>query len=76
MKHLGETQRAVLAVLRDGRARTTQELIEQIWGGDPEGGPDNAPEALCDALRRLRKRGVPVERVRLQCYRLKTEVAA
>ncbi|WP_341909652.1 hypothetical protein [Ferrovibrio terrae] len=70
MKQLGETQRALLARLQTGRAATLKELIEAVWGEDPDGGPDDAPDAVRVALRRLKRRGVPIERERQEVWRL------
>lgn len=76
MNRLGDTQRALLARLQDGRAATLDELIQEIYGQDPDGGAEDAPDAVRAAIRRLRKRGVAIERVRQECWRLVGGVAA
>ncbi|WP_428246764.1 hypothetical protein [Ferrovibrio sp.] len=58
---LGRTERALLDALRRGPAATA-DLVDELWAGAADGGPDLASRAARKALRRLMQRGVSIKR--------------
>lgn len=51
---------STLLAASPGRITTMKELIEWIYGDDPEGGPDNAQSNITVTIHRLRESGVPI----------------
>jgi DNA-binding response OmpR family regulator len=43
-----------------GRIFTRAEMIESMWGNDPDGGPDDPMRSIAQAIRKLRRAGFTV----------------
>jgi len=44
-----------------GRIVSMAELVDWIYGDDPDGGPDDPEQTIRDAIRRLRRLGLPIK---------------
>lgn len=59
----------LLLALMSGRTLHTSDLVALVWA-DPDLEPDYARDVLYGCLARLREKGLPVERIRNEHYRL------
>lgn len=67
----GPKETKMLACLRaaPGHVASTSELIDYVYGGDPEGGPDTAHWCIHVTAMRLRRAGIALRSERVG-YRL------
>lgn len=55
--HLTRQEAQLVDLMADGKVRAHERLEHLLWGDDPDGGPDNAQNAVKVIVSHLRKKG-------------------
>lgn len=74
IEHLTPTQRVIAWRFCEGRCVSLNEIIDMLYGNDPDGGPNNASNVIYTQMISLRRKfevvGIEIENVHGRGYRV------